>query len=110
MVKPVEKPVDSVEYERPVYIGRIGLAATLEMAAEECCELGHAALKLARVVRGENPTPVTMAEARENFLEELADVFNVLMDFVPAFWSWEEVRRRIEAKIRRSLSRFQERE
>lgn len=104
----VEKPVDSVE--RPVYIGRIGLAATLELVAEESCELGQAALKLARVVRGENPTPVTMAESRENFLEELADVCNVLMDFVPAFWSWEEVRRRIDAKIRRSLSRFQERE
>lgn len=110
MVKPVQNPVDSVEYERPLYIGRIGLAATLEMTAEECCELGHAALKLARVVRGENPTPVTMAEAQEGFVEELADVCNMLEEFVPALWTREEVRDRIQTKIRRSLSRFKERE
>ena len=52
----------------------IGEAAALEQLAEECAELGKAALKMARIIRGENPTPVTMAEARENLLEELIDV------------------------------------
>ena len=110
MVKPVENPVDSVEYRRPLYIDRIGLEATLELTAEECSELAHAALKLARVFRGENPTPVTMEEAMESFVEELADVLNMLEEFVPTYFSWQEVRKRMDAKIRRSLSRFQERE
>ena len=46
----------------------------LEQLAEECAELGHAALKLARILRGENPTPVSEAEAREALVREIADV------------------------------------
>ena len=42
--------------------------------AEECAELGKAALKLARVLRGVNPTPVTREEAFQNLVEEMADV------------------------------------
>jgi hypothetical protein len=44
-------------------VGKIGLPATLEQLAEECAELSQAALKLARLHRGENPTPVTEQEA-----------------------------------------------
>lgn len=40
--------------------------------AEECMELGHAALKLIRTQRGE--TPVPLQEAQEALLEEAADV------------------------------------
>ena len=46
----------------------------LEQLAEEAAELAHAALKLARILRGENPTPVGEAEARERLTEEVADV------------------------------------
>ena len=46
----------------------------LEQLAEECAELGHAALKLARILRGENPTPVGEVQARENLIGEIADV------------------------------------
>ena len=42
--------------------------------AEECAELGKAALKLTRIYRGVNPTPVTRTEAFQNLLEEMADV------------------------------------
>ena len=49
-------------------------AAVLEQLAEECAELGQAALKLARVLRNENPTPVTESEAIKQFREELGDV------------------------------------
>lgn len=42
--------------------------------AEEAAELSKAASKLARVIRGKNPTPVTHKEAFDNVLEELADV------------------------------------
>lgn len=49
-------------------------AALLEQVAEECTELGHAALKLARKYRNENPTPVTEQEAYANLKEEWADM------------------------------------
>lgn len=49
-------------------------AALLEGTAEEAAELAQAALKLARILRGENPTPIAESEARFNLLEELADV------------------------------------
>ena len=55
-------------------IEKIGLPATLELLAEECAELAQAALKLARVQRDENPTPVTRREAVDHLAEECADV------------------------------------
>ena len=52
----------------------IGEAATLEMLAEECTELAQACLKLSRVLRGENPTPVSTDHAQADVMEEWADV------------------------------------
>lgn len=52
----------------------IGKPALLELTAEECVELAHACLKLARVIRQENPTPVTSDEAIANVEEEIADI------------------------------------
>lgn len=52
----------------------IGEAAALEQLAEECAELGKAALKLARIIRGENPTPMTKTDALENLREEWMDI------------------------------------
>ena len=57
---------------------RIGDAAMLEQLAEECAELGKASLKMARIIRGENPTPVTETEALNAILEETADVLNCM--------------------------------
>lgn len=51
----------------------IGEAALLEQWAEECTEQAQAALKVARILRKENPTPVTLAKARKNLIEETAD-------------------------------------
>lgn len=42
--------------------------------AEEASELAQAALKLRRAIDGTNPTPVTESEARDNLIEEIADV------------------------------------
>lgn len=42
--------------------------------AEEAAELSEAALKMARVLRGKNPTPVTEQEAFLGLLSEYADV------------------------------------
>ena len=53
---------------------RIGTPAVLEQLAEECAELAQAALKLARIIRQENPTPVSYDTAYANLVEEIADV------------------------------------
>lgn len=54
-------------------------SAIYEALAEECSELTHAALKMARVLRGENPTPVSEAEAMEMVVEELTDVISCVI-------------------------------
>ena len=53
---------------------QIGLPALLEQLAEECGELTQAALKLARLRRGDNPTPKTEEECLAALTEEIADV------------------------------------
>mgnify|MGYP004459083409 CR=1 FL=1 len=52
----------------------IGYPAMLEQLAEECAELGKAALKMARIFRRENPTPVTREDAEIALIEEYTDV------------------------------------
>jgi NTP pyrophosphatase (non-canonical NTP hydrolase) len=52
----------------------IGKPSLLEQLAEEATELAKAALKQARILRGENPTPVTEEEARASVIEEYTDV------------------------------------
>ncbi len=51
--------------------------AMYEGLAEEAAELAQAALKYARICRGENPTPVSLREARDHVLEEYTDVFHI---------------------------------
>ncbi len=66
----------------------IGRPAMFEQLAEECCELAHASLKVARVLREENPTPISIEEAERNFIEESADVdliktyMDLYMDYI----------------------------
>lgn len=55
-------------------IRTLGEPALLEQLAEECSELAQAALKLARLERGENPTPKTFIECLNALIEEMADV------------------------------------
>lgn len=52
----------------------IGTPAVLEQLAEESAELAQAALKFARKLRDENPTPKSEEECLQDLLEELADV------------------------------------
>ncbi len=58
-------------------------AARLEQLAEECAECGKEALKLARILRRENPTPKTEAETREALQTEIHDIMNCItvLDF-----------------------------
>lgn len=53
---------------------KIGHASVLEQLAEEAAELAQAALKLARITRGRNPTPVRAADAYSLLREEVGDV------------------------------------
>lgn len=55
-------------------IEAIGSAAMLEQLAEEAAELAQAALKAARILRDDNPTPVTLPEACAAVIEEYTDV------------------------------------
>ncbi len=48
--------------------------ALYEQLAEECAELSKAALKMARILRKENPTPLTEEQVYENFIEEITDI------------------------------------
>ena len=75
-----EKDIWRSQNDTPPVAAKIGTPALLEQLGEECAELGKAALKEARRLRGENPTPVTEAEARANLAEEAADVLNCLVE------------------------------
>lgn len=55
-------------------IDQISEAALLEQLAEECAELAQASLKLSRIIRKENPTPVVEQDAYQSFVEEVGDV------------------------------------
>ena len=61
----------------------IGIPAALEQAAEEGVEFSHAALKLSRILRGENPTPAEKIDTIMHLREEYADILTccaVLLD------------------------------
>lgn len=60
--------------EKTTIIEKIGDPAVLEQLAEECSELAQASLKLARKLRGENPTPKTYDDCYDALQEEMADV------------------------------------
>lgn len=55
-------------------IRTLGEPALLEQLAEECSELAQAALKMARLERGENPTPKAKIDCEAALMEEIADV------------------------------------
>ena len=79
----------------------IGKEAMLEQLAEEAAELAQAALKEARILRGNNPTPVTLEEAEEHLVEEYTDICHCAMELdVPVDWAQiEEKRERWKDRI-----------
>lgn len=88
----------------------LGEPAVLEGLAEECAELAQAALKLARVQRGESPTPITREAATLNFIEEVADVrcyIEILSRHYPIRYS--DLLKLVEHKRARFVRRLEER-
>lgn len=65
-----EEKMETASYIR----ANISKEALLEMLAEEASELAKAALKLARITRCENPTPISSDQATSELLEEWSDV------------------------------------
>lgn len=66
----------------------ISKADLYEQLAEEAAELAQAANKMARVLRGTNPTPKTEEEARNNLIEEYTDVVNVGTNILDIHPDW----------------------
>lgn len=76
-------------------IKEIGEPAMLEMLAEELVECAHEALKLARVKRGENPTPRTEKEVRVSLREEWSDVIQCSKELnLDVDWNQIEMKKR----------------
>ena len=74
--------------------------------AEECMELGHAALKLIRAEKRETPVPVQ--DAQQALIEEIADVrvmLNALNDMLDADEHARLVKQAV-AKDRRMVARL----
>lgn len=105
--------MDLFDNEREEYIlGHIGTPAALEQFAEECCELGQACLKMARKLRGQNPTPKDMKWIEIDLKEEMADVqvcFSVLM-YGNNIVSSEELSQIFDSKMDRWVDRIREEE
>lgn len=77
----------------------------LAQLAEECSELGKAALKLRRAMDTVNPTPVSAEEARAALVEEIADVMlNIETVAYPEYWA--KVQEIMSAKAARWVERI----
>lgn len=90
-------------------LAKLGIASVLEQLAEEAAEVAQAALKMARIIRGENPTPKTHMEARAALEEELAD-FRVcveVMDRSDVIFDMEIIKNLSEVKMKRWLDRLE---
>lgn len=79
----------------------------LAQLAEEAAELSQAALKLRRAMTGYNPTPVTVAEADANLIEEAADV-NLVLSLLLSDNVISEIEEIKQRKLKRWLNRLEE--
>lgn len=67
---------------------RIPIEDIYEQLAEEAAELSQAANKMARALRGTNPTPKTEREAYNSLIEEYTDVVNVACNILDIHPDW----------------------
>lgn len=87
----------------------IGKPATLEQTAEECIELAHACLKLARYLRGENQVYKYVGDIYSNLSEEIADVYICVNELLEAgIISNESIDSNISYKLERMKKRLKE--
>ena len=85
----------------------VGYAACYEALAEECMELAHCALKLARVLRGDNPVKEDGTIYLDKLDEEYTDVVScaIALKLKPnadiSVWKWERHKKRLEEALER---------
>lgn len=89
-------------------VEKIEVPALLEQLAEECAELGKAALKLSRILRRENPTPVTHEDAVDALAEESADV-SLCLNLLKEVYQFDTAQIQIE-KYNRWIARLNQME
>lgn len=68
--------VNNYDTDKIDILRTLGRPACLEQLAEEASELSQAALKLARCLRDENPTPKNEQQCYDALIEEYTDVIN----------------------------------
>lgn len=92
-----------------------GTQPQVDMCIEEMSELTKALLKWRRkfaLVRGENVNPVSgdtdLTKARENIIDELADVRIMCRQMELMFQAEDEVSNRIDFKVGRQVKRLDE--
>lgn len=72
-------PLSDIQHEAASFVrARLDDEEIYAQLAEEAAELAHAALKVRRILRGANPTPVDPDDACERVVEEASDVIAVL--------------------------------
>lgn len=86
---------------------KIGTPAMLEQTAEECTELAYACLKLARTMRGNNPSVRSESQMNDKLREGVADVMICIDELFYCELVPEDVVENIMLqKIRRQDDRF----
>lgn len=93
--------------EKIKLLNATGAAATYELLAEECTELAHAALKMGRYIRGENPTPETYEQIRASLREEVADVY-LILDVLDIKANDVSIAAAMQQKCKRWIERLEE--
>lgn len=82
----------------------------LEQTAEECSELAQACLKLARILRNENPAYITKSQAMGNLTEEMADVMVCCGELLASLVDPANVSHAIDIKEKRMADRLSPKE
>ena len=86
-----------------------GLEEQLVQTAEECSELGKAALKLRRALNDPLATDEDKLVARNNFIEEMADVLVMIEQQCHLNGCETDVKNIVLAKVDRQIERIYER-
>ena len=90
-------------------IEKIGIPAMLEQTAEECVELAHACLKLARFYRNENKVyGKNEKEMLDNITEEMVDVRICISEILSGFKIYKQYDDLFIKKLFRLIERLEE--
>ena len=85
---------------------RYGLANQSNQLVEECSELIQAVMKYKRIAELEGLKPEKLVLAKENIIEELADVCVVMEQIIYLFGCKKEVEKTADLKIMRQIKRI----